>query len=115
MAQSVGSRSSGGGYKFTWRGATVRREVDDNVQRAMEQLQKDILAYLHSTLHVYTGQMNAMAFAEIKVETGGKRTLVAGSDAPHTLFHETRYHPQLRETLDEFAPRVSEYMRAAFK
>lgn len=102
-------------YKFTWRGATVLREINSNVDRAMVRLQREVLAYLKTNLHEYTGQMRREAFAEVRAETGGKRTLVAGSDAPHTLFHEFRYHPQLRETLDTFAPKVTQYLQDAFR
>ncbi len=102
-------------YKFTWRGATVYRQVTQNVDDAMENLRRDVLAYLHQTLHIYTGEMNEQAFAELEVVTGKKRKLVVGSDSEHTLFHEFRYHPQLRETMDEWAPKVSQYLQAAFR
>lgn len=117
MATGVGSGPSARtpGYKLTWRGATVAKQIDEDVAAAMEELRRDILSYLHSNLHIYTGQMNREAFAEIKVTQGGKRTLVVGSDAPHTIFHEFRYHAQLREALDEWAPKVTQYLQAAFR
>lgn len=100
-------------YKLTWRGATVLREIDSRVDEAMERLKDEVQSYLTSNLHRYTGQMADESFAEIEVVRGKKRKLVAGSDAPHTLFHEIRYHAQLRETLDIFAPKLSQYIREA--
>lgn len=102
-------------YRLQWRGATVQRQVSANVTAAANAMAKDILDYLHTNLHVYKDIMRPGAFAEVIVETGKRRIVRAGSDAPHTIFHELRYHPQLRETLDLFAPKVSQYLRTAFR
>lgn len=107
--------SRGSGYKLTWRGSTVLREIDESIDSAMRDLQSDILNYLQTNLHRYTGQMADEAFAELTVESGKRRVLRVGSDAPHTIFHELRYHPQLREALDEWAPKVSAYIRQALR
>lgn len=102
-------------YKLTWRGATVLRQIDANIDQAMENLRDDIEQYLQSNLHRWTGQMADESFAELTYETGKKRTLRVGSDAPHTLYHEFRYHPQLREALDMWAPKMTQYLQAAFR
>jgi len=102
-------------YKLTWRGAIVLKTINDDINRAMENLRQDIEQYLHSNLHKWTGQMADEAFAELTIVTSGKRTLSVGSDAPHTLYHEFRYHPQLREALDIWAPKVTQYLQAALR
>lgn len=107
--------SRGSGYKLTWRGGVVLKEIDSNIDSAMSNLQSDILNYLQTNLHRYTGQMADEAFAELSIESGKKRVLRVGSDAPHTIYHELRYHPQLREALDEWAPKVTQYLQAAFR
>ena len=111
----VALRSSGqGNYKLTWQGATVRNAIDSAVQEAMDNLAEEIRAYLQATLHRITSRMANESFAEVEVR-GGKRTLSLGSDAPYTIYHELRYHPQLRETADLFAPQVTPRIQAALR
>ncbi len=111
----VALRSSGKGrYKLTWQGATVKQAIDSALDAALEALAQEIRAYLQANLHRITGRMAAESFAEVEVR-GGKRTLSLGSDAPYTIFHELRYHPQLRETADIFAPQVTPRIQQALR
>jgi hypothetical protein len=52
------------------------------------------------------------AYARIDVE-GDKIVIRAGSESGHTLYHELRYHPQLRQTMDVWAPRIAAAVKAA--
>lgn len=92
----------------------MRGQVDAAMRAEMEQLASDLEAYLHATLHRVTGEMADKAFAVVEV-VGDRIVIRAGSDAAHTLYHELRYHPQLRESMDIFAPRISEYIRRAVR
>ena len=52
------------------------------------------------------------AFAVVEV-VGDRIVIRAGSDSPHTIYHELRYHPQLRQAMDVWAPKISAAVRAA--
>lgn len=113
----VALRQSGGpfgrtSYRMTWEGSRVRAAIEANLRGDMERLASDLEAYLHATLHRDTGEMASKAFARVEV-VGDRIVIRAGSDAPHTIWHELRYHPQLRQTLDSFAPKISQYIRNA--
>lgn len=98
-------------YTFKFDGRTAYNVVDRAARETMDDLAKDIGPYLHSYLHRWTGEMADMAFAEVhKVPDGYE--LEAGSDSDHTFWHEVRYHPQLRATLDRFAPQIGPRLQA---
>ncbi len=113
----VAQRSSGGpggrtSFRQTWEGSRVRAQITSGVNQAMSQMANDLEDYLHATLHRDSGEMADKAFAT--VEAVGDRIVVrAGSDAEHTVYHEFRYHPQLRSSMDIWAPKISAYVRAA--
>jgi hypothetical protein len=123
-------RQAGGpgrtGYHLTWEGARFTKMVDDSVVDALEELGADILDDLHATLHVWTGEMRDKAFAEVELRgVGQRRTLVFGSDAPHTIYHELGWHrangasfeghPQIREIADRWVPKFTPMLRDAVK
>lgn len=106
-----------GAARFTWEGATVLRQWEAQIQAGMETLAEEIESDLRSNLHRVTDEMADNAFANVEVR-GGKRTITAGSTAPHTAYHElgtSRYsaHPQIRQTIDRYAPRLTERIAAA--
>ena len=99
----------GGRFGFSWNGPALVRGKFRAERRAAERVRSELEAYLKSTLHVQTGEMRDKSFVEI-VQTDIETTLVAGSDAPHTAYHElgTAHfagHPQLRQAMDLFGPR----------
>ncbi len=109
----VSLRQSGSGtLKFTWQGATVKQQINADVNRALNDLASEIRAFMQGYLHEITGRMKRESFAYVEIR-GGKRTLVVGSDAPYTLFHELRYHAQFREIADTFAPKVTPTLQKA--
>ena len=83
---------------------------------AAQQVAKQLQAYLRSTLHRWpehaTHQMADEAFARVEVE-GNVVKIVFGSPAPYTFWHEVRYHAQLRQTLDVWAPIFSRMVMRA--
>lgn len=102
----------GARYTLDWQGDRAYRFVVNDVIREMESLAALLEGYLHDTLHRVTGEMADQAFARVEVR-GSTIVIVAGSTSEHTIYHEIRYHPQLRQTLDIWAPRVAANVRAA--
>lgn len=98
--------SGGARYRFEWAGEAARRKVAEAVLRDMESFASLLEGYLHGTLHRWTGEMADMAYARVTVQ-GDMIVIRAGSDSDHTLYHELRYHPQLRQTMDQWAPRIA--------
>jgi hypothetical protein len=80
---------------------------------------------MHDTFHVLTGEMVQRAFAEVTLSgVGNRRTMVFGSAAPHTIYHELGWHksngsfeghPQIREVADRWVPRFTPILREAVK
>lgn len=106
-----------GNFRTTWRGATVLQQWQAQIQAGMERVAAETLAELTSTLHRVSEEMADNAFATVAVR-GTKRTIVAGSTAPHTAYHElgtTTFegHPQIRGVVDRQAPRVTQSIAAA--
>lgn len=123
--RSQGVRRSGGPYlggrpfTFTWEGARVVKDVDDSVFDALEKLAAEIRAWEQANLHEDTREMKEKSFAIVTIRAG-RRTLIWGSDANHTIWHEygTRWykaHPQFREIGKIFIPRVTPTLQAALK
>jgi hypothetical protein len=117
VAALTPSGGPGRRFKLTWQGATVTRQVDAAVQRALDGRAQAALDALRSELHRDTGEMAERAFAEVSV-AGTKRTLRLGSDAPHTAYHElgtSNYpaHPQIRAIADRIAPTITPAIRTA--
>ena len=113
----VAQRQSGGpggrsAYRVTWEGSRVKAAVDAAMLAGMQKLASDLEAYLHATLHRDTGEMADKAFAVVEV-VGDRIVIRAGSDAAHTIYHELIYHPQLRQAMDVWAPKISALVRAA--
>jgi hypothetical protein len=105
---------------FTWRGPALTAAKNGAVKDALGKLAQDIDAYLGSELHVWTGEMRDMRFAEVD-ERGDNPEVVFGSDSGHTIYHElfaSNYtpHSQITEAGDLFGaqlgPRVVEAFRA---
>lgn len=99
---------------MSWYGSRVAGQLQANVRAEMEALARDLEAYLRATLHRDTGELAEGAFAT--VEAKATTILIrAGSTAEHAFWHEVRYHPQLRESLDKFAPTLAAAVRAAMR
>ena len=113
----VAVRQVGKSGTFQWQGATVLKAWEDQIQAGMEDEADEVEADLKATLHRDSNQMADNAFAVVEVR-GTKRTLRAGSTAPHTVFHELgtanfEGHPQIREVIDRHAPHVTQKIREA--
>lgn len=113
VTQAGGPRGRGG-FRFRWDGARVVAATTTQTLSAAQQLASDLEAYLRSTLHRDTGEMADRSFARVDASKT-RIVVVAGSDANHTVYHEFRYHPQLRQTMDLWAPRVASYLRAVMR
>jgi hypothetical protein len=98
--------AGGARYRFDWTGEAARLKVAEAVLRDMESFAALLEGYLRATLHRVTGDMADKAFARVEVR-GNLIVIVAGSESDHTIFHELRYHPQLRQTMDQWAPRIA--------
>jgi hypothetical protein len=106
------------GPTFTWRGPALLAAKNGAVKDALGKLAGDIDSHLASELHVWTGEMRDMRFAEVD-ERGDNPEVVFGSDASHTVFHELfarNYtpHSQIRETGDIFSRQLPGYIVRAF-
>lgn len=113
VRQAGGPRGRGS-YRLRWDGARVRAQVSVELQAAMQRMAADLEAYLRATLHRWTGEMAERSFATVEVR--GERIVIrAGSDAPHTIYHELRYHPQLRQTMDLWAPKLAAAIRSVIR
>jgi hypothetical protein len=110
VRQAGGPRGRGG-FRLRWDGSRLRAQVSTDLQGAMQRMAADLESYLRSTLHRDTGEMAEEAFATVEVR-GDRIAIRAGSNAPHTFYHEVKYHPQLRETMDVWAPRLADAIRA---
>lgn len=93
-------------YDLEWLGSEVYRKQAQAIVRDMESFASLLEGYLHQTLHRWTGQMADEAYAVVDVR-GDSIVISAGSSAGHTIYHELRYHPQLRQTMDVWAPRIA--------
>lgn len=120
--RSAGGPGGRGGFRFTWNGAKVIKDIEDAQASMARQLQQDILQYLYTTLHRWPKhdyrrgrRMAELAFVEVYFTPAGYLAVRWGSDAPWTVYHEFRYHPQLRETADIFLPQVAERLRASMQ
>jgi hypothetical protein len=107
------------GPAFRWNGPALIAAKDGAVKDALGKLADDIDAHLASELHVWTGEMRDMRFAEVD-ERGDNPEVVFGSDSEHTIFHElfaTNYtpHSQIRESGDLFSAQLGPRIAAAFK
>lgn len=101
------------------------KDIDDSVADALDELASDVLEDMHASLHVWTGEMVEKAFAEVTLSgIGQRRTMVFGSDAPHTIYHELGWHrgnasfeghPQIREIADRWVPRFTPILRSIVK
>lgn len=118
-ARTAGGPYGRGNFRTTWNGATVLQQWQAQIQAGMETVAAETLAELISTLHRVSGEMADNAFATVAVR-GTKRTIVAGSTAPHTAYHElgtTTFegHPQIRKIIDQTAPKLTQHIAAARK
>lgn len=109
--RGVGHGGLGPGYRFVWEGSRVKDEVAAKSAAGMRQLATELEAFLKSNLHRWTGMMADMAFARVEI-VGDRIVIIAGSAAPHTVYHEYRYHPQLRLAMDQWAPKISAAIRS---
>lgn len=117
--RTAGGPYGKGSFRTTWRGATVLKAWQDQIQAGMERVAAETLADLRATIHVDTGEMRDKAFATVEVR-GTKRTLVAGSAAPHSAYEELGTsrrpgHPQIRQVVDRQSKRVTQAIAAARK
>ena len=113
-ARQAGGPGGRGSFRFRWDGARIVGQVTAQVQDAADDLARDLESYLRATLHRDTGEMADQAFATVEF-TGSRIVIRAGSDSQHTIWHELRYHPQLRQTMDEWAPKIANYLRAKMR
>lgn len=114
--RASGGPGKAGGFKFTWRGAAVAASIRALAAQAMDDEAAEILADLQASIHKVTGEMAAMAFADVEIR-GGKRTIVAGSDSEHAVYEElgTRFrpgHPIIRGVMDRHAPHLTQRLAA---
>ena len=115
---SVARGGRGGGVQFTWRGATVLRAWEAQVEAGMRAEADEVLGDLRSSIHVWTGDMRRQAFARVEARGGGKRTLVAGSASEHAVYEELgtsrrEAHPVIRQVVDRHIPHVTQKIRNA--
>ena len=111
----VAVRQSGGPGRgaatYEWRGATVLESWKQQIGTGVADLATDILADLHVTIHIITGEMRRQAFADVSVD-GTKRTIRAGSAVNYAAYEEAR-HPQIRKVIDRQAPKLTQKIAAA--
>lgn len=111
----VVTRSSGGpgrgAYTQEWRGAQVLELWKQQIGDGCLALAQDILADLHSNIHVISGEMRRQAFADVSVDAT-KRTIRAGSTVDYAVYEEIR-HPQIRAVMDRQAPKLTQKIAAA--
>lgn len=110
-------RAGRGSLKFTWRGATVQRQIDQAVQQALDAEAAEVRDDLRASLHKVTGRMAAESFAEVEVR-GTKRQLALGSDAPYSIFEEQGTsrrpgHHVIRQVADRHVGHITPRLRAA--
>ena len=107
--------------RFTWEGATVLRQWGAQIEAGIEAEAEEIEADLKQSIHrsdrkatADTPHMADAAYARVEVR-GTKRTIVAGSTAPHTFYEEVapNNHPVIRTTMDRHAPHVTRRIAAA--
>lgn len=112
-AQSAGGPRGRGGYRYTWRGGRVRQDVLGALDAAFDTASTRAKAEAQARAHVWTGQMQAEVFATAEVR-GGRRALVVGSNAPHTVYEVAKGgdHDFLRPTIDSVAPQLAPMLRA---
>jgi hypothetical protein len=113
----ISQGGSGGGVRFEWRGATVLKAWEDQIQAGMQAEAAEVLDDLRNSIHVQSGDMRDEAFAEVEVR-GTKRTLRAGSASDHAIYEELGTsrrpgHPQIRGVMDRHIPHVTEKIRQA--
>lgn len=114
VAVTQGRLGSRRGYTFTWVGDEMRRKVAEAVLRDVESFAALLEGYLRANLHRDSGDMADQAYVE--VDTQGATILIrAGSDSDHTFWHEVKYHPQLRQAFDIWAPKLAATVRAAIR
>lgn len=112
-------------YRLTWEGARFLKDIDQAVADALDELANDVLEDMHSTFHVLTGEMVEKAFATVTLSgVENRRTMVFGSAANHTLWHELGWHkangsfeghPQIREVADRWVPKFTPILRNIVK
>lgn len=114
-------RSAGGPgrapYRQEWRGAAVLESWKQQIGSGVQDLAQDILADLHQTIHIVTGEMRRQAFADVSVDAT-KRTIRAGSAVEYALYEELGTsrrpgHPMIRLVLDRAAPKLTQYIARA--
>ena len=110
----VALRQTGGGggpnWKMVWEGSRVAAQVRTGSQAGLNQLAAEIRAWLQANLHVVTGDMVGRSFANVRI-VGDRITIDAGSGSDHAFWHEVRFHPQFRQCMDIFAPKISAAIR----
>jgi hypothetical protein len=113
----VVTRSSGGpgrgAYTQEWRGATVLESWKQQIGDGCLALAQDILADLHQTLHVDTGESVRQAFSDVSLE-GTKRTIRAGTGTDWAVYEELGTsrrpgHYRIRAVMDRQAPKLIEF------
>lgn len=97
-------------FNFEWDAQQVEQVVVIGIGRMMDKLAADTEAWLRANLHEYTGEMRAKSYAHNERTSQGF-AVHAGSDTDHTFWHEVRYHPQLRQCMDLFAPTMGLRLR----
>lgn len=107
-----GASVGGSSYTFVWHAERLQSRVDIAVGAAAERLAAEVQEWLRSNLHRYTGEMAENAYGRMDRTPTGFR-ITGGSDTDHTFYHEVRYHPQLRQCLDLFAPTMGARVREA--
>lgn len=107
----AGGPGGRGNFRVTWQGATVLRAIDQATQRAMDAEASEVLSDLVLSIHRKSGEMAEKAFAVVEIR-GGKRALVAGSEADHAVYEEIR-HPQIRKVMDRHVGHVPPRIREA--
>jgi hypothetical protein len=105
-------------FRYTWQGGRIAAQLQAAIAQGMEDEAKEIAEDLKATLHRWPESpihyLAEDSFAVVEVR-GGRRTLVLGSDAPYTVYHELEpdNHPQIREMADKHAPHITQRIKEA--
>lgn len=94
-----------GTYAFQWNAVNLEALVQRAALETMQEIATDLRAWFLANLHRWSGEMAEQSYARVELQPQGL-VIHAGSRSDHTYWHEVRYHPQLRQAQDLFAPQM---------
>lgn len=105
----------------TWNGAAILAGIEAAVDQTVNDRAKGIEQRLHAELHRWhltppdQHFLADMAYAAV-YHVGARWTLSAGSEASYTVWHELKYHPQIRQIVgDQEGPKLAAAVRDAVR